>query len=237
MADWSINIPFRDRDDIVLEVVRAARDADLPADEVQVVDVLARDALERGVATVGGLLDELEDLGPQRARARLDWAREACGLVSATEIDRRREQRRIDARFSDHDIPGPPSWEPLQSCHAQGCSAWPTGPAGNVIEVEVERWFCRRHRDLAQPGDMEKHQPAYYIGVNGRLIPSAREAARIAAEVRKRDEPLEQARLAREEHARREAEALAKVEERYDREEYVSVAGQRVHPRNIKVNP
>ncbi len=70
---------------------------------------------------------------------------------------------------------------------------------------------------------MEPHQPAYVnIGMNGRPIPSEREKARIAAEIRKRDEPREREQELREEHARKQAEALDAVRERYGRTEEVA---------------
>ena len=115
MTDWQINIPhYGDPDDPVFEIGFAARE--LPDDDERaVVQRLTMDAIQAGTQTVGDFLDGLEGLSEPARRQRLDQARVACGLESATELDRRREQRLIDARFSDHDIPGPERWSEFQA--------------------------------------------------------------------------------------------------------------------------
>ena len=166
----------------------------------------------------------------------LDRWRERAGLPTATELDAAREQRRIDRRFEADDIPGPPRWSPLQACHAPGCSAWPTGPSGNVVEVSVERWFCPQHQDQARPGDLQEHEFPY-IGYTsgGRPIPSATEKARIAAEIRKRDEPRERERQQREEQRAREYEATEAARRRWEEEGEVSVLGHKVRPGSLRI--
>src|SRR5215207_3373583 len=102
MSEWSIDIPFKDRDDLVLFAITAARET-MDEDEARVVEAIAKDALfHRGVTTIGGLIDELGDLSQAECRQRLDWAREEAGLPTATEIDHRRDLR----RFEKDDIPG-----------------------------------------------------------------------------------------------------------------------------------
>jgi hypothetical protein len=48
--------------------------------------------------------------------------------------------------------------------------------------------------------------------------------------VRKRDEPVERERQQREEHARREGEAIEQAKERYREEGQVSIMGIRCRP-------
>ena len=233
---WEINIPFRDREDLVLEAIRAARDSDLPEQEVQVVDVLARDALERGIPTVGGLLDELDGLDRDGQRARLDWAREKAGLVSATESDRRRDDAKFEGAWQALRPPPPPEWSAMQHCPE--CGAYPTESSGAWAPVSVQKWWCETHRDRAAEGDMDEYEPPIIgFGLNGRPIYSEKEKARLKAwhEAREAEEARE--RELREEHDRREREALDAVSERYEREETISVAGVQLHPANLRINP
>ena len=235
-----LRFPIRDPSDELAtdfgEVVRGAvADGQLTDTEASIAREIRTRLVLDGARTSADALERLEGLGAAGQRQWLDEARIACGLPSETELEQRREQRRIEARFCDHDIPGPPPWDPLQRCPQ--CGTYPTKDGGAWTEVSVEKWWCPEHRDLAQPGDMEPHQPAYYIGVNGRPIPSEREKARIAAEIRKRDEPLERERQQREEHARREAEALEEVERNYQETATINILGVQCHPDGRIVNP
>jgi hypothetical protein len=100
-----------------------------------------------------------------------------------------------------------------------------------VVEVEYERWFCPRHRHLAQPGDLEEHQPPYVgLSATGKPIPSAKERARIEAWNRERMEEEERVRRGREERARREGEAIEEAKQRFADEGEISVLGIRTRP-------
>lgn len=85
---------------------------------------------------------------------------------------------------------------------------------------------------------MEPYEPPYtgFFTANGVPIPSEREKARIAKWHEERQAEEERERELREEHARREGEVLAKVEENYAETALVSVGGIQVHPRNLRVN-
>ena len=231
MGDWQITIPFRDREDLVLDAITAARGSQLREDEVQVVDVLARDALERGVTTVGELLDELGQLDRSETRRRLDWAREKAGLISATEADRRREDAKFERELERLQPPPPPRWSPLQGCPARGCNARPMTPEGGWREVEINRWWCPSHRHLAGPDDFQPHESPYLgIGLNGQLIASEKEKARIAEWMNQQQEEQEREREQREELRSREGEAIKEAKERYADEGEISVMGIRTRP-------
>jgi hypothetical protein len=233
MADWSLDIPFKDRDDLVLDTITAARETFGEDDHrTQLVEVLANDALlNRSITTVGGLLDELGGLSQAGTRRRLDWAREQAGLVSATEADRRREDARFESAWQRTQPPGSPEWSEMQGCHAKGCNARPTTPEGALRPVSVERWWCPQHEHLAAEGDLEQHESPYRgFSRNGKLIPTAKEAARIAEWVKARDEAQERERQKREEHDEAVAEATEAARERYRQEGQTSVLGVRVRP-------
>jgi hypothetical protein len=233
---WEIRIPFRRHDDLVLDAITAVRET-MNDSEQRVVEVLARDALQRGVTSVGGLLDELEQLNPTERRRVLDQARARAGLDSTGEVDRRRQDQIVERRFQEFDIPDPPSWSEWQVCPAKGCRAFPHED-GRPVLTHLQRWWCEQHRHLAPEADLQPWEPPY-VGVThtGKPIPSAKEKARIAAEVRKRDEPREREREQREEMRARENEAIDKVREGYAREGEISVAGVRVHPDMRVVQP
>ncbi len=235
MSDWEIRIPYYgDPDDVVLFVASAARET-MDADDARVVEVIAKDALQRGVLTVGQLLDEYQGLSEAERRQRFDSAREQAGLISATESDKRREDARFESGWQALQPPGPERWSPLQACPA--CGARPVKDAGAWAEVECEQWWCEEHR-AGHEADMEEHQPAI-VGLSQTYAPvySEREAKRLKAWHDERQADEERERELREEHQRRESAALSEVKERYEREAEISVNGIQVHPDGRLVNP
>ncbi len=222
---WRIDIPYRDRDDPISNLGFDARHLD-DEQEVAVVRQLAMDAILAGHATVGDLIDDLERLTPTERRTVLDKARASAGLATTGEIEWRRE----DLAFERREISGPPRWSEIQGCHAPNCKPFPT-KNGQIVPTSLERWFCPEHEHLAQPGDLDPHEPPYIgFNPNGRPIPSAKEAARIAAETRARDEPLQRERRRREELRAREGEAIKEAKQRFADEGEISVMGIRVRP-------
>ena len=184
ISEWSIDVPFKDRDDLVLDTITAARQQfGEDDDRTQVVDVLARDALFRGVTSgPGQMLDELGGLDQAQTRQRLDWAREQAGLVSATEAERNRAERHFENELARISPPPPPKWSPLQACPAPGCNAIPADENGALVETDLEQFWCPRHEHLAAPGDLEKHVPAIIgLSTTGAPVYSEKERKRIAA--------------------------------------------------------
>ncbi|MGZ5308657.1 MAG: hypothetical protein ACXWDP_05640 [Solirubrobacterales bacterium] len=231
--NWQIDIPYNDRGDLVLDAITAAKQ-EFGADDqrTQIVEVLARDALHnRGITTIDALLDELGGLDQAQVRARLDEARSKLGLPSTGEVDKRREDFRFEAAFRRLQPPPPPKWSPLQSCHAPDCPALPVNEAGALREVTVERWFCPRHRDLAQPGDLERHEPAIIaLSGTGAPIYSEKERRRRAEWAKQRDQKQERERRQREELRAAEADAIEEAKQRYADEGEISVLGVRTRP-------
>ena len=224
---WGIHLPVRSRDDPVTQLGSDARYLET-AEDAAVVRRLALDAIGRH-ETVGQFLDELEHLDTAGRRRLLDGARKQCGLEASIAIDHAREQRAIDRRFEQFDIPGPPRWSEWQGCPAKGCNVRPTEPSGALRPVLVNQWWCERHKHMARPGDLEEHEPPY-VGFSdtGRPIPSEKEKARIREEVERRDAPRRREQEKRQAHREAEADALDEVERRYREQTTCSIGGVRV---------
>ncbi len=102
------------------------------------------------------------------------------------------------------------------------------------VPTDRERWHCPDHRHLAQPGDLLKHEEPYVgLSTTGAPIKSTREKARLEAWHREHREEEERERRLREEHARRQGEALDAVRQRYGEEAEIRVAGVVVHPKDV----
>jgi hypothetical protein len=237
---WTLQIPFRDRDDLVLDAISAARAAALPDSEQRVVEVLARDALQNGILTVGELLDEIGTRDASGRRRLLDWARERAGIPTTREVDKSREFRRI---LADDPLP-PPSQRNQLPRDAQGrawqqcpqCGAWPTNEAGAPVPQRAKKWWCPRHRDQAAEGDMDDWQPTRLIA-----LPGGGSRPELTAEDQAYYEEIERKRQAEFEKQQREREsegaAIARAEERWRREGWVSIHGHKVHPRDVRIRP
>ena len=239
-----LRFPVRDPDDELAvnlhDVVRGAvANGQLTDTEAPVVREIGRRLILDGVQTFGEVLERLEGLGAAGQRQWLDEAHIARGMSSPTEVEQRRADFVFEGALARTWPPPPPSWDEMQVCPAQGCNARPTKDGGAWAPTDRVRWHCPAHEGLAAEGDMEPYEPPYtgFFTANGVPIPSEREKARIARWHEERQAEEERERELREEHDRREAEALAKVEERYDRDALISVGGIQVHPRNLRINP
>jgi hypothetical protein len=204
---WSIPIPYRSRDDSLRDVAILANR--LPADEARVVQHIVLEAHAAGDDNAGHLLDRLGDLEPEQRRQVLDNAREACGLPRSEDIDRRERFTRLQqAQPVSRDRQG----RSYQTCHAEGCASYPTGPSGEWVLHPARRWFCDAHTDQAEPGDLDPMQPiAVCDWRDFSEVPDPAEQAKLIAE---------QQRLREEDdrrNQRREAEAVAirEAQERY----------------------
>ena len=208
-----LRFPFRHPDDELAtdlgDVIRqAAADGQLTDTEASIAREIRTRLVLDGARTSEDAVERLEGLGAAGQRQWLDDARQAVGLLSATDLEQRREDARFESAWQRLQPPPPPQWSPLQGCPAKGCNARPTTPSGAWQEVECEQWWCPAHR-AGHEADMEPHEPAYVgISLTGKPIPSPREAARIAAWHEEHQAEEEREREAREDHDRREAEAL-----------------------------
>lgn len=230
-----LRFPVRDpSDQLAIEfgdvVKQAVAGGQLADTEAPVVRELGKRLLLDGCRTFEDALDRLEGLGAGGQRLWLDEARQAAGLSTATELDRRRAGARFESAFQRLQPPDPEPWRPLQRCPECGC--YPTKDGGAWREVDCSQWWCEEHR-TGHEDDMKPYEPPYRVSGTGRLIPSERERKRIEAWHRERQEEEERERGAREEHERREYEAIAKVRDQYERTATISVLGHRVHPRDV----
>lgn len=168
--DWAINIPhFGDLDAPASEIGRAAAYMG-DEDERAIAKAAAMEAILAGIPTVRDVINAIERRPIEERRVLVDSWREQVGLEKIAEIERRREQRRIDRRFEQADPPLPPSQrdpgpsrdaqgKAFQECHERSCSTYPVGAAGQPIPVKARRWWCPVHRGQAGEHDMEDWTP------------------------------------------------------------------------------
>ena len=238
-----IRFPVRDADDELAtdlgDVIRqAVADGQLTDTEASIAREIRTRLVLDGARTSEDALERLERLGPAGQRQWLDEARQAVGLASASELEQAKADAKWESAWQSLQPPGPERWSEWQGCPAQGCRARPTNPSGALRPVSVNRWWCPRHEHLAGPSDLEEYEPPVVgFGLNGRPIYSEKEKARLKAWHEEREAEEARERELREEHARRKAEALADVSERYEREATINVLGVQCHPDGRIVSP
>ena len=217
---YEIPVPYRDREQPLVDVRSELRDAPLDESESELAREVIDEALfVEGERTVGQLLDRLEAASPDQRCEVLDQARTAIGLDPVAAVERRRDLAR--ARRGDPPPPpsrraaGPPrdaqgrAW---QGCGDPECAAVPT-ESGAPVPVAARRWWCPVHRDQAAPGDLDPWQaPALRFGPAGLEQPLTDEDREYYAAI---DRKREQEQRGRNERRADERERLAKVEREY----------------------
>jgi hypothetical protein len=229
--DWQIELPhYGDRDDLILEVISAAREEFGEDDQrTRVAEVIVNDAFfNRGVTSVGQLIDGFNALDQAGARARLDWARGELGLPSTAEVEKRRADAKFEAEARRLEPPPPPRWNPLQRCPE--CGTFP-GEGGSWKPVNCERWWCDAHKHLAAEGDLEEHVPAI-IGLtsSGAPVYSPKERRRRAEWLKKQKDDQERERRQREAHDQAVAETIEEAKQHYIDHGEISIMGVRARP-------
>ena len=217
MSPFEIAIPFRSRDDSLIDVRSELRDAPLDETETELAREVIDEALfVEGERTAGDLLDRLDRSGPDQRREILDCARAALGQPSVAEVERRRDL----AHARRDDIPPPPSrrragptrdaqGRAWQGCPAEGCKAVPT-QGGAPVPVRARRWWCPTHQDQAAAGDLEDWQaPALRFGRAGLEQDLTAEDQ---AYYRELDRKREQEQLERNRRRAEDAERLERLE-------------------------
>jgi hypothetical protein len=120
-----------------------------------------------GFETVGQLHDHIERMSCPERRQLLDRARERVGLATTEQVDQRRrfEVTNRNARLTA----GQESeW---QICAADSCTAIPLDPTTGIpTTTKAKRWFCRAHRDQAQPGDLQPRPLRIRRAPSGALV-------------------------------------------------------------------
>ena len=196
MSSWQISIPFAQRSEPLSVTAGRCRETRL-GQEAPVMQELVLQARLDGLAeTAGGLLDALEGMSAQQRRALIDKARAELGLGSTEMVDVGRRIQSATRPFA------------LTKCAASGCTAVPVGAGGVFLAPNVQRWWCERHRHLAEPGDDRPRRLPIRRAPSGALIPDdgdeKREAAAAAtrrAEVAARDAEAQAEAVALERHA------------------------------------
>lgn len=155
MSAWEIRVPFRTRDETLIDTASACRH--LPEGERDVTRQVVFTAMERGGAsmTAGDLLDHLHELEPAQRRQLLDHARQECGLESISDAEARKRAEiasqtgALVAAQYDPKLCNGKTPDGLQ-CNALGMTDY-----GIPAPSNVRKWFCAEHRGQARPGDMD----------------------------------------------------------------------------------
>jgi hypothetical protein len=218
VADWEIRLPIRDRS----EPLNAHAFSDLPNalpedhEREMARQLLLEGRVEHGFGTVGEVADWLEKLdGPARRRV-LNRLRQHVGLLTTAEVE---QQQRFEAANENARLTSAKE-SPWRFCSAEGCNRIPLDEVtGAPVPTDVRRWWCRAHRDRAQPGDMESRPLRIRRAPSGALVEydPDEEAREAAAEAHR-------AALREAEQAERDIEAQERlaveraVEEQFARE-------------------
>lgn len=188
---------------MIVDVVDCARESGMTDMETEIVSSIVFDALGRGVTRVGGLLDELDQLGPAGRREVLDRARQEVGLPSTATVDAQAAAAAAPS-IQVSSAPLRDMWgRPLQSCHEPGCGAFPQDQHGAVLGSNAVAWFCPAHREGHEEEMKDRESPKVLaLPGGGFYVEDETEVAR----ARHEDERI------REEFERRQAEHEAEVE-------------------------
>jgi hypothetical protein len=107
-VSWQIQIPFRSREDPLVDLADAARV--LGQDDERIARQIVLSAITDGTAaTAGELIDQLEKASRERRRKMLDDAREAVGLERSEDVDFAEHHRRVQLNASIRAANAPPS--------------------------------------------------------------------------------------------------------------------------------
>ena len=198
MSSWEINLPYRSPAAPVAEIGELAHH--LPEAERDVTRHLALLlAGDHGARTVGDALRVVENSGPAERRA-LHLARTRVGLEDTHTVD---AHQRVELASHAARVAATSPW---QMCGEPSCNVAPLNNLGAPIAVDVRRWWCERHRDLAQPGDLEPRGSGVRMAPSGALIIEEGEEARAAAEAESRRVLHEDRRAERQVEAVEQAE-------------------------------
>jgi hypothetical protein len=164
LSRWQLRLPFRGRDELLADMGVNARHLDDPLERAVARHVVLAGAA-MGLRTSGQLLDYLTGLDAGARRVLLDAARARSGAPSTADAEGREVHQRAQRALASH----PPRDEhgTFQICAAAGCFAHPTaGPFHLPATSSAKRWFCPRHADQAQPGDLEPPEERFVLGLD-----------------------------------------------------------------------
>ena len=159
---WTISIPFRTRDESLVDVAAHARHLGQDEDRATTRQLVISAQLDGVATTAGGLLDYLAQLEPHQRRGILDRARAEVGLPSVEEVESQRPKPlRVRTTGAGGSFP---------TCAAKGCNAVPMR-FGAFYNPVVRRWHCPAHEHLAEPGDLEPRGSGLKLSPSGVPIP------------------------------------------------------------------
>ena len=218
-----VRIPFQhplSPDDPILDVVTAARKSpELTAEERQVAEAVAYQALRRGTVRVAELVEELESA---RAPELVDEARRAAGLPSLSEAAARRSlalAQRDDPPVRQQGPPRDHRGEAVQECAHPDCTRLSVNEVTKVVgPVAARRWHCPKHESEAAEGDMDAWTPPPISYAPGGGFMSAEQAADEAAYYERLVRESREKALRRQAQNRAQRERLAHLQELRDRE-------------------
>jgi hypothetical protein len=191
MTDWSLQIPFRNRDESLVDVASHCRT--LEADDIAVSRTIVLDAAVRGMRTAGELIDHLDGLEPHERRAMLNQARGECNLPPTADVEA--SERAAFASKAGSVIAA--RYGGLTICHGKTsaglrCNAVPLTSHGVPRQIMVAAWHCAEHIGQARPGDMDPLPSPWRYSPSGAIVENdPAEEARAAAEAESRRRRLE----------------------------------------------
>jgi hypothetical protein len=200
MTDWFIAVPHRARDESLVAAAGHARH--LPEPDRDTARELVLAAHQRGLRSVGELLESLETLDPVARRALLEEARAAAGQPPTAEVDARAQVQaasRMRAGAGE-----------LVACAIEGCQNFPIrAETGAIYIPNVKAWHCPAHEHLAAPGVMEPHRWRHGPSGGIELVNDAQELADAAdaESARRRAEQANEIRAVAAAAARAEEDA------------------------------
>jgi hypothetical protein len=128
---------------------------------------------EGGIETTAGdVLARIENASVEQRREIVDKARTSAGLETIAEIEKRREL--VEA--TRWPPPPPPPSGPqrdeygraILECAAEDCSEVARDPSGFPTLSNATRFWCPKHRHLAEPGDDEPFRDWVRLDAAGR---------------------------------------------------------------------
>jgi len=212
-----VRVPYRSRDDSLVDVGAAARVIDDRV-ERETVRELAAQAHAAGDRTAGDLIDRIERADPAQRRAIVNRARSAAGLQTIEQVDAIRRWEAAQPEESS----APPRDESgfsFQLCHEPKCSAGPIEPStGLPAKTPARKWWCEQHRHLAADMDDWEVGSGLILGPSGIVNVAEQRAEAIQERERKRSR---EARRETRRAERAQAAAQRRADEKARREQLV----------------
>jgi hypothetical protein len=205
VTDWQIRIPHVGRNTPLDVEALGVAGRGLQGEDRQIAQRLLLDAVtDPKMGTVGDFLDHLSQIGHAGRRELLNETRALLGLPSVEAVDVKREMAATSRALGQ--LPKRDEHGYIVSiCAAPNCRVLPVNSQTGAPEpTNVRKWWCERHRHLADPRDFAVWRPRIAYSPSGGIVFLDDE------EVRQKKEAAIQRREAAEReqrHLERQAEA------------------------------